>query len=92
MALVLAGFVAASGRRAARPGGLLLVLGRTPMFFYLLHIPFLVLAGRWLGIAHRLGLGATFLLAAVAVAALYPLCRWYGRYKAAHPQGWTRYV
>ena len=92
MALILAGFMAASGRVAARPGGLLLVLGRTPMFFYLLHIPFLVLVARWLGITHRLGLGATFLLAAVAVAALYPACRWYGRYKAAHPHGWTRYV
>ncbi len=27
------------------------------------------------------------------VIALYPLCRWYGRYKAANPQiGWLRYV
>lgn len=27
------------------------------------------------------------------VAALYPLCRWYGRYKAAHPEKWLlRYV
>jgi len=26
------------------------------------------------------------------VVALYPLCRWYGRYKAAHPEkGWLRY-
>ncbi|WP_461098580.1 DUF1624 domain-containing protein [Spirosoma luteolum] len=27
------------------------------------------------------------------VALLYPLCRWYGRYKAAHPRQWlTRYI
>jgi len=27
------------------------------------------------------------------VALLYPLCRWYGRYKSAHPeQVWLRYV
>lgn len=27
------------------------------------------------------------------VVALYPLCRWYGRYKAANPEkGWLRYV
>jgi hypothetical protein len=23
---------------------------------------------------------------------LYPVCRRYGRYKAAHPTGWTRYI
>lgn len=92
MALVLAGFTAASERVEARPGGLLLVLGRTPMFFYLLHIPLLVLVGHGLGIDHRFGLGATFLFAAVAVAALFPACRWYGRYKATGQHGWTRYV
>jgi hypothetical protein len=26
------------------------------------------------------------------VLLLYPLCRSYGRYKAAHPRGWARYV
>ena len=27
------------------------------------------------------------------VIALYPLCRWYGRYKAVHPEkGWLRYL
>jgi hypothetical protein len=27
------------------------------------------------------------------VLLLYPLCRWYGRYKSNHPEiGWLRYV
>ncbi len=77
---------------AVRDDGPVLVLGRTPMFFYLLHVPCLALAARWLGVAHRLGLAGTYLFAAGVVAALYPLCRAYGRYKASHPGGWTRYI
>ena len=55
--------------------GVLLVLGQTPMFFYLLHIPLLVLTAHALGVAHTLGLGATYAFAALAIAALYPACR-----------------
>jgi uncharacterized membrane protein len=70
----------------------LLVLGQTPMFFYLLHIPVLVLAAHVLGVEHSLGLGATYAITAVVVAVLYPACRAYRRYKTAHPEGWTRYL
>jgi uncharacterized membrane protein len=90
--LLLAAFTLAETRIAASPGGLLIVLGRTPMFFYLLHIPCLVLTAKWLGVESRLGLGWTFFFAAAVIALLYPLCLRYGRYKAAHPGGWTRYV
>jgi hypothetical protein len=62
------------------------------MFFYLLHIPCLVLASRVLHVGHTLGLAWTFFFAAAVVAALYPPCLVYSRYKAAHPSGWTRYV
>jgi len=92
MFLCLAAFVLAETRVSPRQGGLLTVLGRTPMFFYLVHIPCLHLAARWLKVESRLGLGWTYLGAAAVVALLYPLCRRYGRYKAAHPRGWTRYV
>lgn len=78
--------------RTSKSDGLLLVLGQTPMFFYLLHIPLLVIAAHALGVAHALGLGATYAFAALVVAALYPVCRIYRRYKQAHPDGWTRYV
>jgi uncharacterized membrane protein len=90
--LVLAAFTVASEHVAARPNGLLRVLGRTPMFFYLLHIPCLVLASRALRVGHTLGLAWTLFFAAAVVAALYPLCLVYSRYKAAHPEGWTRFV
>ncbi|RYZ20686.1 MAG: DUF1624 domain-containing protein [Chitinophagaceae bacterium] len=38
-------------------------------------------------------LGWIYVLWIVVVIALYPLCRWYGRYKAAHPEkAWLRYL
>ncbi len=92
MALVLALLTLAATRIAANAEGLVIVLGRTPMFFYLLHIPLLVLAAHALGVAHRLGLGWTYFFAATVVGLLYPLCRRYARYKAGRPDGWTRYI
>ena len=83
------------GLVSARPVGEkspLLVLGRTPMFFYLLHIPLLALAATGLGLAHRLGIGAAFGFAALVTAVLYPLCLYYGRFKAAHPRSLLDYV
>jgi uncharacterized membrane protein len=92
MALVLVALYIAEVRMTPADDGLLLVLGRTPMFFYLLHIPLLVLTAHALGVAHALGLGATYGFAALVIAVLYPVCRVYRRYKEAHPDGWTRYV
>ena len=79
-------------RPAFAPGGLVLTLGQTPMFFYLLHFPLLILSARLLGLRERLGLGAAYLGAAAVVIALYPACRWYRGYKAAHRDGWPRYI
>lgn len=40
-----------------------------------------------------ISLGPVYLVWLGLVLALYPLCQWYGRYKAAHPEiGWLRYV
>jgi uncharacterized membrane protein len=70
----------------------LLVFGRTPMFFYLLHIPLLALTAAALGVEGSLGLGAAYGFAALAVLVLYPACRWYAGYKVAHPAGIARYI
>jgi uncharacterized membrane protein len=40
----------------------------------------------------RWSLALLYLVWVVAVAILYPLCRWYARRKAEHPQPWMRYV
>jgi uncharacterized membrane protein len=93
MGLVLAAFLAMN-RRWGAVGGLepLRVLGQTALFFYLLHIHVLKLGAHTLGLAHGAGLGATYVAALVTLVVLYPLCRWYGSYKRAHPDGWPRYV
>ena len=75
--------------RALQP---LAVLGQTALFFYLLHVHVLTLAAYLLGAGHRSGLAETYVAAFVAVVVLYPVCRWYRGYKAAHPNGWPRYV
>ena len=93
MALILAAlFRLAQRRTAISPNSLLMVLGQTPMFFYLLHFPLLVGGSRLMGVNEKLGLGATYLGAATAVTLLYPVCRWYRGYKAAHRTGWPRFI
>jgi uncharacterized membrane protein len=92
MALLLAAFFQLSLLRAPQPAGLLTTLGRTPMFFYLLHYPLLLTASRLMGVEHQLGLVATFAAAASVIAFLYPVCRWYRPFKASGRHAWTRYV
>ena len=90
--LCLAAFYSLAARFAPKPSNLLLVLGQTPMFFYLLHFPLLVRGAHLLGVEGKLGLSATFLGAAAVVAVLYPACLAYRRYKAAHPGSLAQYI
>jgi peptidoglycan/LPS O-acetylase OafA/YrhL len=92
MALLMAAFFQLTADRAPRGDGWLTTLGRTPMFFYLLHFPLLVGASSVLGVHHQLGLAATYAGAACVVAVLYPACRWYRPFKASGRHVWTRYV
>ena len=92
MGLGLAWMFALARRRPAGPNDVLIVLGQTPMFFYLLHFPLLAGAARVLGIGHKLGLAATYVGAVAVVAVLYPACRWYRGFKASGRHPWTRYV
>jgi len=92
MALCLSAIIALVRKKAPRPNGLLLVLGQTPMFFYLLHFPLLEYSAQLLGVDHKLGIGAAYGGAAVVVAVLYPACLWYRGYKASHRDGWPRYI
>jgi uncharacterized membrane protein len=92
MALMMAGLFRMSAVRAFRPEGLLVTLGQTAMFFYLLHFPLLVLAGRIAGVQRELGLVATYAGAAAVVSVLYVPCRWYRAFKATGQHAWTRYV
>jgi uncharacterized membrane protein len=90
--LCLAGLFKWSERRTPNHGNLCLVLGQTPMFFYLLHFPLLELSARVLGIEHAFGIRAAFLGAAAVITVLYPVCRVYRSYKSAHKHSWLRYL
>ncbi len=92
MALILAGMFRLAAHRTPSPDSLFMVLGQVPMFFYLLHFPLLVQSARLFGVEKRFGVAAAYLGAAAVVAVLYPICRWYRGYKAAHRTGWVRYV
>jgi uncharacterized membrane protein len=71
----------------------LALFGSTAFFFYLLHIHLLGLFGRLLKLDRQhYGLAKTYLGALAILVLLYPLCARYRRYKAAHPDSWTRYI
>jgi uncharacterized membrane protein YeiB len=67
-------------------------LGRSAFFFYLLHAHLMTVASYALGMHGKAGLGATYLAAAVVVAALVPACRAYRQYKLAHPKSIAGYI
>ena len=71
----------------------LATLGSTAFFYYLLHAH-LVNGAALLSHEDRNshGLLKTYAAAAVVLVVLYPACVRYRRYKAAHPDSWTRYI
>jgi uncharacterized membrane protein len=87
------------------------IYGRVPMFYYLLHffvihllctIMFFVTGhtmeqasgGFMLFRPNDFGysLGVVYLIWIAIVAGLYPLCKWYSRYKASHTNWWLSYL
>jgi len=78
-----------------RPGATanpLLVFGRTPLFFYVIHVH-LITAVAWLiGMHQSGGLKETFAATILMLIVLYPLCHWYARIKKRHPGGIFRYL
>ncbi len=47
---------------------------------------------KFIATGEGLSLGGTYLVWIATVVALYPLCRWYARYKATHRQWWLSYL
>jgi uncharacterized membrane protein len=67
----------------SRWGEPLLVFGRTPLFFYILHLYLYAV----IGFAFPTGtsIGVMYVLWALGVVILYPACKWYGRFKRDTP-------
>ena len=79
-------------RRRPEAGGPLRLFGQVALFYYLLHIHVMHLAAWALGVRDKLGLVSCYVGALVTLVTLYPLCRAYQRYKAAHPTSLARFV
>ncbi len=78
--------------RRASSANPLQVFGRTPLFFYVIHVHLLAAASRVLNMYQTGGLTETYLATVIALLVLYPLCSWYGRFKQAHPISLLRYL
>ena len=92
MFLILAVLFAWYRKRKPSPANPLLVFGRTPLFFYILHVHLLVLAAKALNLYRAGGLAETGMATLTVLLLLYPLCRRYDRLKRAHPQSLLRYL
>jgi uncharacterized membrane protein len=93
-------------------GGVLAVFGRTPLFFYILHLYAALGAAAALAFARGfdlrqieefaakgvvpenfgVGLLGTYVAWIALVAALYPLCRWFGSVKQRRRDWWLSYL
>jgi uncharacterized membrane protein len=91
MALVLAVMLKLEPVVGVRENGLLLVLGQTAMFYYLVHRFVFDATANYGGLLGVGTLSATYLVGVAMIAILYPLCRWYRSFKAAHPGSFLKY-
>ena len=85
MCLGLALFFKLYANGSSFSGDPLITFGRTPLFYYVLHVHLLSGSARTLGLWKSGGLGETFTATALTLLILYPLCRWYSGLKKGYP-------
>ena len=91
LCLCLAALMALEPSIGVRPNGVFLVFGQTAMFFYLVHRLAFEIPATYLGLREAGDLETTYIVSAVALVLLYPACRWYRTFKAAHPDSFLKY-
>jgi uncharacterized membrane protein len=79
-------------RIGVRENGVLFVFGQTAMFFYLVHRLAFEVPATYFGLRGVGNLITTYSVAAVMLLILYPACRWYRSFKAAHPESLLKYI
>jgi hypothetical protein len=62
------------------------------MFFYLVHRLVMEVPATYFGLRGFGGLSTTYIVTALLVPLLYPLCRWYRRVKTSHPESFLKYI
>jgi uncharacterized membrane protein len=92
MFLMLAFLFAWYRSRKASSVNPLVVFGRTPLFFYVIHVHLLAASAWMLNMNQAGGLIETYISTMAALLLLYPLCRWYGRVKQSNPGSLLRYL
>ena len=90
--IALAWLMRIEPRIGVRPNGVFLVFGQTAMFFYLAHRLALEIPATYFGLRGVGGLATTYIVAVAMLVALYPACRWYRTFKAAHPTSFLKYL
>lgn len=94
MCVILAGLFVLQRRLGddVDPDNPVLVFGQTAFFFYVAHIFFYEVTARGLGVHMEGGLLASTVAMLVGLIVLYPVCRWYRGFKAAHSSSVLRYM
>jgi hypothetical protein len=101
-------FLAYSENIANRFSAIIKIYGRVPMFYYLCHLYLIHLGAMALffiqgfkpadfenGIPPGFGvnLGLTYAVWLAVIILLYPLCKWYDKYKTSHKENkWLSYL
>jgi uncharacterized membrane protein len=92
MFLIMALLFAWYRNRSASAANPLMVFGRTPLFFYIIHVHLLAATAWLLNLHLACGLIGTYLVSVIVLLVLYPLCRWYDRIKQARAKSLLRFL
>jgi uncharacterized membrane protein len=92
LCLCLAALMAIEPILGVRKNGVFLVFGQTALFFYLVHRLVLEVPATYFGLREKGTIVTTYVVSALLLGALYPVCRWYRAVKQAHPNSFLKYI